>query len=70
MAQHLCFKPRMSRSKHKSNGDVAGPAKKHQAITMETKLKIIERAGQGEKMVHMNSLLRSVRSSLMKTWCD
>ena len=60
----------MSRSRHKSSGDVAGPAKKHQAITMETKVKIIERVGQGEKMVHTNSLLCSVRSSLMKAWCE
>ena len=28
----------MSGSKHKSSGDVAGTAKKHQAITMETKI--------------------------------
>ena len=41
----------MSRSKHKSSGDVAGTAKKHQAITMETKVKIIDRVEQGEKMV-------------------
>ena len=41
----------MSRSKRKSSSDVAGTAKKCQAITMETKVKIIERAGQGEKIV-------------------
>ena len=33
----------MSGSKCKSSGDVAGTAKKHQAIIMETKVKIIER---------------------------
>jgi len=32
----------MSGRKCKSNGDVAGIDKKHQAITMETKVKIIE----------------------------
>ena len=41
----------MSGSKHKSSGDVAGTAKKHQAITTETKMKIIERMERGEKMV-------------------
>ena len=41
----------MSRSKHKSSGDIAGTAKKHQAITMETKVKITERVEQGEKLV-------------------
>jgi len=41
----------MFRSKHKSSGDVAGTAKKHQAITMKTKVKIIERVEQGKKMV-------------------
>ena len=32
----------MSRSKCKSSGDIVGIDKKHQAITMETKVKIIE----------------------------
>ena len=41
----------MSGSKHKTSGDVAGTAKKNQAITMETKVKIIERVERGEKMV-------------------
>ena len=49
--QYLYFKPRMSGSKHKTSGDVAGTAKKNQAITMETKVKIIERVERGEKMV-------------------
>ena len=40
----------MSGSKDKSNDDVAGTAKKCQAI-METKQKLIEREEQGEKMV-------------------
>ncbi|KAB0364251.1 hypothetical protein FD754_008407 [Muntiacus muntjak] len=43
--------PRMSGSKQKNSSDVAGTAKKHQAITMETKVKIIEKVEQGEKMV-------------------
>ena len=33
----------MSGSKRKSSSDVAGTAKKHQARTMETKVKIMER---------------------------
>ena len=41
--RYLYFKPRMSRSKHKSSGDVAGITKKHQVITIETKVKIIEK---------------------------
>ena len=41
----------MSESKRKSSGDIAGTAKKRQAITMETKVKIIERVEQGKKMV-------------------
>ena len=49
VVQYLYFKARMSGSKHKSSHDVAGTAKKHQAITMETKVKIIERVGRGEK---------------------
>ena len=40
----------MSRSKHKSSSDVANTAKR-QAVTMETKVKIIERVERGEKMV-------------------
>ena len=39
--QYLYFKPRISRSKHKSSSDVAGTAKKCQAIEMETKVKIL-----------------------------
>ena len=42
----------ISKSKHKSSGDIAVTAKKHQVITMETKRKIIERVEQGEKTVH------------------
>ena len=41
----------MSKSKCKSSGDVAGTAKKHQGIMMETKVKIIEKVEWGEKMV-------------------
>ena len=40
--QYLYFKARMSKSKWKISSDVAGAAKKGQAITMETKVKIIE----------------------------
>ena len=40
----------MSGSKHKSSSDVAGTAKKRQVITMEKKVKIIEREERGEKM--------------------
>ena len=39
----------MSRSKSKSSGDVAAPSKKCQAITMETKVKIIDKVEQGKK---------------------
>ena len=38
----IYFKHRISRSKCKSSSDIAGTAKKHQTITMETKVKIIE----------------------------
>ena len=41
----------MSRSKPKSSGDVAGTAKKWQAIMMETKVKIIERAERQKEEV-------------------
>ena len=41
--QYLYFNPRMSGSKCKSSGDVAGTAKRNQVIMMETKVKIIER---------------------------
>ena len=37
----------MSGSKHKSSGDIAGTAKKHQVIMMETK--ITETVERGEK---------------------
>ena len=48
--QYLYFNPRMSGSKCKSSGDVAGTAKRIQVIMMETKVKIIERVEQTEKM--------------------
>ena len=38
----------MSKSKHKSSGNVAGAAKKHQVVMMQTKVKIIE-SGAREK---------------------
>ena len=41
----------MSGSKHKSGGDVAGTAKNCQVITMETKVKVIERVERGKKML-------------------
>ena len=41
----------MSESKGRSGGDVTGAAKKHQVVTMETKVKIIEREEWGEKRV-------------------
>ena len=41
----------MSESKHKSRGGAAGTIEKCQAITMETKVKIIERVEHGKKMV-------------------
>ncbi|XP_068393656.1 putative CENPB DNA-binding domain-containing protein 1 [Eschrichtius robustus] len=59
----------MSRSKHKSNGDVAGTAKKHQAITMETKVKITEKVERGEKMVdvtHSYNVNRSTIGTILK----
>ena len=37
------FQSSMSRSKCKSGSDVAGAAKKHQVVTMERKVKVIER---------------------------
>ena len=40
--QYLYFKHRMSRSKHKSNGDIAGTSKKLQVKMMKTKVKIID----------------------------
>ena len=41
----------MSRRKSKSSSDTAGTAKKHQAIIMETKVKIIERVEWQEEEV-------------------
>ena len=42
MVQHLYFKPRMPRSKHKGSSDIAGTAQKCQVMMMETKEKIIK----------------------------
>ncbi|XP_044275311.1 tigger transposable element-derived protein 1-like [Varanus komodoensis] len=59
----------MSRSKHKGSGDVAGSAKKRQAITMETKVKIIERVERGEKMIDVArsyNMNRSTISTILK----
>ena len=49
VVQYLYSKPRMYRNKSKS--DIAGTAKKCQVITMETKVKIIERVEQKEERV-------------------
>ncbi|TEA39543.1 hypothetical protein DBR06_SOUSAS11810002, partial [Sousa chinensis] len=56
-------------SKCKRSGDVAGTAKKRQAITMETKVKVIERMEQGEKMVdvaHSYNMNRSTIGTILK----
>ena len=54
----------MSRSKHKSSDDAPGSAKKHQAITTETKVKIIERMGWGKKVV---DITHSYNTELLAT---
>ncbi|TEA39858.1 hypothetical protein DBR06_SOUSAS4610103, partial [Sousa chinensis] len=59
----------MSGSKCKSSGDVAGTAKKCQVITVETKVKIIERVEQGEKIVditHSCNMNRSTIGTILK----
>ncbi|XP_067566187.1 putative CENPB DNA-binding domain-containing protein 1 [Pseudorca crassidens] len=59
----------MTRRKHKSTGDVAGTAKKHQTITMETKVKIIEKVERGEKMVditHSYNVNHSTIGTILK----
>ncbi|XP_069396411.1 tigger transposable element-derived protein 1-like [Delphinus delphis] len=59
----------MSGSKRKSSSDVARTAKKCQAIMMETKVKIIERVEQGEKMVdvaHSYNMNHSTISTTLK----
>ena len=69
VVQHLYFKPSMSGSKCKRSGDVAGTAKKRQAITMETKVKVIERMERGEKMVdvaHSYNMNRSTIGTILK----
>ena len=42
IVQYFYLKSTMSERKYKGRGDVAGIDKKHQVITMETKVKIIE----------------------------
>ena len=67
--QYLHFKPRMSGSKRKSSGDVAGTAKKCQVRTMETKVKTIERVERGEKMGDITrsyNMNRSTISTILK----
>ena len=64
VVQYLYFKPRMSGSKRKSSGDVAGTAKKRHAITMETKVKIIERVERGEKMTDVARSFNLNRSTI------
>ncbi|XP_069901967.1 putative CENPB DNA-binding domain-containing protein 1 [Globicephala melas] len=59
----------MSGSKRKGSGDVAGTAKKRQAITMETKVKIIERVEKGKKMVgvaHSYNMNSSIIDTILK----
>ena len=59
----------MSGNKHKSSCDVAGTAKKCQAIMVETKVKIIEGVEQGEKMVDIAcsyNLNHSIISTILK----
>ena len=59
----------MSGSKHKSSGDVAGTGKKCQAITVETKVIIIERVERGEKMADVARSCnknRSTTSTILK----
>ena len=73
IVQYVYFEHRMSGSKRKSSDDVACTAKKHQAITMETKVKIIKRVEWGLKMVEVTcsyntELLAVQRSLLIKTW--
>ena len=51
VGQYLDFKPRMSGSKCKSRGHVAGTAKKCQVIMMEAKVKVIARVERQEKEV-------------------
>ena len=49
IAEYLYFKPRMSRNRYKISSDITGTAEKCQAITMETKVKIIERVKPGKR---------------------
>ena len=59
----------MPGSKHKSRGGAAGTAEKCQAITMETKVKIIERVEQGKKIVdvtHSYNMNYSIISTSLK----
>ncbi|XP_069899826.1 putative CENPB DNA-binding domain-containing protein 1 [Globicephala melas] len=56
----------MSGSKHKTSSDVAGTNKKNQAITMETKVKIIERMERGEKMVVIACSCNMNRSTIAR----
>ena len=65
VVQYLYFKSRMSGSKHKSNSDVAGTAKKCQMITRETKEKMIERVRQRWSW---GPRARPKRNKRKKTW--
>ena len=58
----------MSGSKLKSRNDVAGTAKKRQVLTMETKVKIIERVEQGKKMVDIthSNMNHSIIGTILK----
>ena len=59
----------MSGSKSKSHDEVAGTAKNHQAITMETKVKIIQRVERGKTMVdvaHSYNMNHSTIGTILK----
>ena len=54
----------MSRSKLKSSGAIVGTAKKYQAITIETAVKIIERVERDKKTADV-VVVRTALSSLL-----
>ena len=56
----------MSRSKHKSSGDVAGITKKHQVITIETKVKIIEKVEWWEEEKATEELKRFMAQGMAR----
>lgn len=54
----------MSRNKRRSSNNEAGTAKKHQAITMGSKVKIIEGNEGGEKMADIARSYNTNRSTI------